>query len=860
MLLFRAPVAQAVFRTNGWRFALSQAGPLLTRNYSSDVKEFKQEADTNESDDSASTTGVIDQELSETVLYFDHVYPWSTSNSNIKQYLRFVLSPIQNGFSKEDVHNKITKLSSPLPLGAKITDLVPLQRDCGAFVKFQVPKDVTTKDFIVQIKSNLQKHRDQYNQNIFRKVFNKMYHHFPSVYAVKGTPWIEDLRRFPSLKLKVIFEGPSLTEEELYVLFRRYGLIVDIIPGSESATLIFRLIRSAICAKNCVTGITLNKAETTLHLQYIPIKRVNYIADFVINHQRIAIPVIIALLATIAVLIFDPIREWCIEQKITKKFYLSSYKDNKFVKCMSSPFKTIKSWLNNSYDYIDQQIHALEGDKHEEDSDPAVELKMGTLWSERFEKAKQLKLWIYENINTYIVIKGPKGSGKEEFVLEHALTDDQNLNRHYLVVNCDALSKSRSDSSLIRNASNELGYFPVFTWANSISQFIDLGVQGLTGQKSGLSESKESQIKNMFSLTSQAIRKVALADYEKYKKSVVKKNSKIPEGQEMIQVLKEDEYLQHFPEVKPIIVVNHFARKSESTANDFIYPMVAEWTSNLIQNNLAHVIYITSDVGSIQHLNDSLPNQVFKTISLSDASRQNAKQYLLNQLKLQDSRSIEGCLEPLGGRMLDLQSFVRRIKSGEAPQDAIEEMVSQAAEQITTFFLNNHRLDKDVDNNWTPAQIWTIMKLLTECGEINYEKLVNFPLFNNSDDTLSTLSTLEKFDLISLTRDKGMLDKIQMGRPLFNAAFKNLIEDLRIYKMYEIDLLQSLIKVENAKIKKHEEELIAISTVGGVENRLSYLTKKIESSNSTVVEYESKIAEIKKMKEKTEGRGFFKLF
>lgn len=832
---------------------LKQSLPPLgrLRKLSTDIEEIKQESDSNESDISASATGVIDKTQSEVLLYYDNIYPLGTSNSAFKQYFRMICTPLLPGHSPEEIGKRVREISEPLPENVKISELVPLRRDCGAFIKFQFPPEITARDVVGCIQTNVKKNDEELNKGIFKYVLNLVWNQSPAVYPVKGTPWIEDLRRFPSSRLRVKFEGEKLTEEELYLLFRRYGVIIDIKPGDE-ATVIYRNLRSAVCAKNCVTGISVNKGKSVLHLQYIPIKRVNYVTDFILNHQKITIPILLALLATVAVLIFDPVREWSIELKITKKYTFDHYKDNQLFKFVYIPYKTISNWLTDGYDYIDEHITQFQEDTDDISDDSSQNSNL--LWSERFEKSKQLKLWIYENINTFIIVKGPKGSGKEEFVLDHTLHDDELLSQRILYIDCDNISKCRSDNSLISETSNQLGYFPVFTWTNSISQFIDLGVQGLTGQKSGLSESIETQFKNMFLLTSLAIRNIALADYEKYKNAVIKKNSKLKDGEE-IELLKEDEYLQQHPEAKPIIIVNKFARKSDTNKNDFMYQMIADWTSGLIQNNMAHVIYITSDVGSIQHLNDALPNQVFKTITLSDASSGSAQQYLLSQLKLSDVKSVLSCLEPLGGRMLDLQAFIRRIKSGESPDDALSEMVSQAAEQITTFFLNNQKLQDD--NNWNTAQVWHVMKLLSGHDQIDYDELIKSPLFKSSNETRATLSTLEKHDLISLKRDKGILNKITAGRPLFKAAFKNLIDDLKIYKLYEVDLLNNLLKLETDKIKKVQDELVAISPMGArLEKRIQFLAQKIEVSNSKIIALEEKIVEIGKIDSEPESKRF----
>ncbi|CAG89608.2 DEHA2F20108p [Debaryomyces hansenii CBS767] len=841
------------------------------RNYASDVEDLKKEADRLETDKSASTTGVLDYEKqSEVVLYFDHIYPMPISGLSLK---RKFLSPIQNRVTTDDLKQKVLDLSStdsnPLPENTKISEFVPLKRDAGAFVKFEVPPETTCKELINQIVSNLEENEVQHNKNIFNYVKNLFWNKFPKCYQVKGTPWIEDLRRYPSPKLKVIFEGDPLTEEELYLLFRRYGLIVDIIPVSSSnptATIIFKYLRSAVCAKNCITGISLNSSMTTLHLQYIPIERVNYLMDFIVNHQKITIPAIVALLATLAVLIFDPIRQLFIEQHITHKYSLETYKDNRYVKVVYYPYRSLVQWLNNSYDYIDEKLNQVYEGKGDLEVTSEDSENINILWNERFEKIKQLKLWIYENINTFIVVKGPKGSGKEEFVLDHTLNNDEKLKRKVLYIDCDALVKARSDNGLIKTTARQLGYFPVFTWTNSISQFVDLGVQGLTGQKSGLSESKETQLKNMFSLTTQALRNIALSDYEDYRNDTIKQQKRRTRKTENNtdekpsisveeEIIKEEDYLQQHPEAKPIIVVNNFQRKSDGN-NDMIYKLIAEWTSSLVQSNMSHVIFITHDVGSVQHLTDSLPNQVFKTISLSDASQRSAKQYVWNQLNdpsLMNPDSLDKYIEPLGGRMLDLQAFIRRIKSGESANDALSEMVNQASEQITTFFLNN-TVANESDSNWNTAQVWAIMKFLSENDSFEYNELSKISLFKSSNETLATLAALEKHDLISFTREKGVLSRISTGRPLYKAAFKELINDRKVYKLYETDYYNNLITIESTKIFKLEDEINKISRLSDIKylkNRLEYVSSKINTATETIMKYEEKIKEIGKLNEKS---------
>lgn len=63
----------------------------------------------------------------------------------------------------------------------------------------------------------------------------------------------------------------------------------------------------------------------------------------------------------------------------------------------------------------------------------------------------------------------------------------------------------------------------------------------MTGQKSGLSESKETQIKNMFLLATQAIRKITNSEYKKYVKSVERRNKRLKDD-EKLEILREEDF------------------------------------------------------------------------------------------------------------------------------------------------------------------------------------------------------------------------------------------------------------------------------------------------------------------------------
>ena len=59
--------------------------------------------------------------------------------------------------------------------------------------------------------------------------------------------------------------------------------------------------------------------------------------------------------------------------------------------------------------------------------------------------------------------------------------------RRSLVIDCRELHKAASDSQLIGALARQVGYWPVFTFLNSMNNLIDLASVGLIGQKSAYS-------------------------------------------------------------------------------------------------------------------------------------------------------------------------------------------------------------------------------------------------------------------------------------------------------------------------------------------------------------------------------------
>ncbi|CDK25635.1 unnamed protein product [Kuraishia capsulata CBS 1993] len=763
-------------------------------------------------DEGVESTGVIQKKNEETLLFFDKLLPVRTSNWDLRQYfVRLFTATSEESLKKRTLELACGKDGVLSDL--EMTSFTLINRDGGAFVKFRVPEQYTLAEFNKKITSNVASLSG--NGLLHMLTHNRC---FP----VKGIPWIEDLRRFATSKIKVSFNGPQLTQENMYLLFRRYGIIEDIQPPAPdskevplSAYVTFRQTRSAITARHCVTGLTVD--GTTIHIQYEPRKERASLSSYISGHPRIAIPVIIGILATVAVLIFDPIRNFFIREKISQKYSLSK---NGWTKPL---FDLFQSTTNSMKSLIWQPL-ATQG---------ANEVSITGLWSERLEKAKQMKIWLEENVDTFIVLQGPRGSGKKSMIDQHVLNGRPNT----LVIDCEKLIKPRSEGKFLKTFAQEIGYFPIFSWLNSVSSFVDLAVQGMTGQKSGLSESKESQVKNILNVAANAVRDIALEDYGKLDCGGDDANHPL---------VKEDDYLRQNPNVKPVIVIDRFQSSRRShDPNSFIYREISEWAANLISMNVAHVIFITDDVGSLQTLSDALPSQVFKRCVLADASESSAIQYVSNQIGGDVTTSYEKdlteAIAPFGGRMLDLQMFVRRLKSGEQPKEALAGMVDQTAEQLSQVF--TAKKDSYV---WNSSQAWFLIKILASEKSIPWDKIALHPLFKANPYEI--LNSMEKDELISIVRETGLVKEIKPAKPIYRESFKSMVENKRVFSNLETDYLTSLINAETSKIAKFEAELEKFKDVEPklFKKRLQYLGDKIEASTTIIQNCEGQIKALSK--------------
>ncbi|WYZ36599.1 hypothetical protein EsH8_II_000105 [Colletotrichum jinshuiense] len=798
-------------------------------------------------------SGHIAKSESESILFFSNLFPlkltyllrrsWQSDRDLADLLKRFDSS--SGGLGSDPIN--LVKRAIPNDLPIKVTEILPRLKDGGAFVKFSHGSDVVPKEIESTLAQALEK-------NPLRPWFNP----FRGVKAglVKGVPWLEDLYRFPKSRVRVEFTGKDaggeaveLSQETLYSVFRRYGKIAEITSQPSDSKILpkfayidFALVRDAIMARNCLHGFLVDEAlgggknGTRLRLSYEQRVKPHNIWNWLTSHPRVVIPVVAALLAAITVAIFDPIREFFVKAHIQHSFRLTN---NKFYR-----------WIKSQTSDIISSFGHKKADK----------AGFNAVWQHRRDLIEQIQTWLLESSDTFIVVQGPRGSGKKELVLDQSLKGRKNV----LVIDCKPIIEARGESGTIKHLANAVGYKPIFAFLNNMSSMIDLAVQSTTGVKAGFSETLESQVVKILHTTAEALKEVSLAGRDKDGK----------DGD-----LSDDAYLEARPDKRAVIVIDNFLHKNEGTS--IVYDKVAEWAATMVQNNVAHVIFLTDDTAYSKSLSKAMPDRVFRQAALGDLSLDVAKKFIISRLEEDeldkvrehskeasekaedkvehqqkpDLSELDSAISILGGRLTDLEYLARRLKGGQSPQRAIEDIINQSATEIVKMYLLGGK-DAIESKKWSTEQAWYLIKALASHDALRYNEVLLSDTFASSTtpgaaNGESALEGLTNAELITVETYNGRPQTIHPGKPMYQAAFSMLLNDRVLRAKLDLALLKELTKVETKTIEKAESELALLGSLPKQPSqtgaRISYLLDKLEGSQMKIVKYEKEIAVLKKV-------------
>ncbi|KAG6040040.1 hypothetical protein E4U41_001558 [Claviceps citrina] len=797
-------------------------------------------------------TGHFEVKPNESLFFFENIfpkklsallrYPAETDGDMTELLRRFYSSSSDGGGLLNPI--ALVKKAIPDDMPLKVTEILPRLKDGGAFVKVQYDASISPRE----IESTLLKKLKQ-------RPLKPWFSPFRGITArlVRGTPWLEDLYRFPSSLIKVEFVPPEagasteeLSEETLYSMFRRYGKIADILPQPFDSKVVpryaqigFPRLSDAIMARNCMHGFVVDEAMgggktgTLVRLSYVKREKAHSVWNWVTNHPRIVIPILAALAAAASVMIFDPIRTFFIKLHVSHSL---RFKDSRLYK-----------WFKSQTDNL-----SFRKSQHMED--------LGTVWNHRRELIEQLRNWLDGSSDTFIVVTGPRGSGKMEMVMDRALAGRKNV----LLVDCKPIVDASGEAGTIKRLAGAVGFRPVFSWANSISSMVDLAVQSTTGVKAGFSETLDSQVNKILHTTTNALKEISLAGRTKRDKDAQ---------------LSGDAYLEAHPESRAVIVIDNFLHKNEGRT--IVYDKMADWAASLVQNNIAHVIFLMPDGSFSKPLSRALPDRVFRTISLGDLDHDVAKKFVTSRLaedvperllddnaaaaeqaakradKRMDLTGLDECIETLGGRLTDLEFLSRRIKAGQTPRQAVDEIVSEAASDVVKVFLTGGSKTADPGSRkWSSEQAWHLIKSLSESPSLRYHRVLLSPPFASSTSAHATdgdaaLEALASAELIALETHQGRPRHITAGKPLHRAAFSVLVRDAVLSARMDMALLGEVVRAEGRTIDRLEAELTALAGLprqtAETAGRVAYLLRKLDRSQRTVEGAEGEMGRLRKI-------------
>ncbi|KAJ5050626.1 uncharacterized protein L3040_002502 [Drepanopeziza brunnea f. sp. 'multigermtubi'] len=786
-------------------------------------------------------TGHIAAGSNEGILFFDNIFPlklnwalrlpWKSEQSLPELLTRFNTSSLG---TFEPV--ALVKRAIPSSVPMKVTEILPRLKDGGAFVKFSYPDGITAKEVEGLVRQYLREKPVKPWFNPFRRIRANL---------VVGKPWLEDLYRFPSSRMKVEFvptspggEAAELSQETLYSLFRKYGKLAEISPQPSDSKILpkyayldFARLRHAIMARNCMHGLKVLETEgggaagTQLRLSFEQRRKAHWIWDWLMSHPRIVIPAFAALVATITVAIFDPIRTFFIKAHIEHSFDLKDSRVYQWFKSQATDIFTFRS-------------HRAE------------EASLDVLWGDRKQIIDQLQTWLMETADTFIVVQGPRGSGKKELILDQALKGRKNT----VLIDCKPIQEARGDSATISAAAASVGYRPVFSWMNSLSSLVDLAAQGTIGVKSGFSETLDAQLSKIWQNTAIALKQVALQNRHKDDKDAT---------------LADDDWLEAHPECRPAVVIDNFLHKNEESS--VVYDKISEWAAGLTTANIAHVIFLTNDISYSKSLSKALPDRVFRQLALGDITPEVAKRFVITHLdsdqndpsgtsvkltprqRYHDLDELDGAIAAVGGRLTDLEFLARRLKTGQTPKRAIAEMIEQSASEIMKMYLLT--VDK-AERKWSPEQAWYLIKSLAENDSLRYNEVLLSNTFTSSLNAFasngeSVLEALSAAELITIKSYKGRPQTVKAGKPIYEAAFKILAEDRVLKSRLDLAILTELTKIETKSLDKYETELALIGTLPKqpreVGPRVQYLLGKLAASQVKIEAWEKEMAGLKKV-------------
>ncbi|KAG8984608.1 mitochondrial escape protein 2, partial [Tulasnella sp. 427] len=307
----------------------------------------------------------------------------------------------------------------------------------------------------------------------------------------------------------------------------------------------------------------------------------------------------------------------------------------------------------------------------------------------------------------------------------------------------------------------------------------------------------------------------------------------------------------------PVVILSNFAAKNAGKKEDLL-DVVAGWAASLVENKIAHVIVISDGRENMRRLAKALPSKPLLSISLGDADPATAMAFVRSKISaLGPAQGLtpedEAWIEKLGGRASDLDTLIHKVQNGLNVRDAVQTIVAQGVGELRKAAFGDD-VDDAKDLPWKPEQAWSVLKALAKHDELSYaEVLLEFPFKGDE----AALRAMEHAELISINATDGLPISIKPGKPIYRYVFQRLVNDNIFRAVQDIAYNNKAIAAEEATIKKCEEELLTLKTIGldvggsvfggtgATGSRATYLLGKMRDSQEKIVAKEKEVKRLK---------------
>ncbi|KAJ1654040.1 mitochondrial escape protein 2 [Dispira simplex] len=761
--------------------------------------------------------------------YFDNIFPLKTGRLDFRSIF------YNRAACNQEEYIRQRFLPSSFPLHYQIAKILPRVKEGGALVQLfsqaegDSPTDSSSSVATISDESAvLATIRAHLAHSTGRSWFNLSR---VRVFPVQATLFADDMVNwYPSNRLKVSFIGPDIPLEILYRRFRPFGRIFDITyhePDTKGmpryALVQFIRTRSATSARSCLYGKIMG--DTRLQLTYQRVVRKQFIFNWISSHLRLLLPLLAAALIAVVYAVFDPVRIFMIESEIVQRFNPENYR-----------------WLR----WVTRQtVHRLFPKASPDYTSHSV------VWAERQLDHVKLDKWLHEAPETFILVHGPRESGKL------ALVSDVTRNwPNQIVIDGEALAACRNEHELLVTLAKQVGYRPVFSFMQNLTHFMDLAITATTGQKTALASGTDTQIAKILECVGVAIYQVRktihrkqqerqkgtgptpwwkrFANYFQSDTQVDPSSGKTPTyyAQDVDKPLGDwlAQQTKLRPEDIPLVIITGFMERDVETHHKLLWDRLAQWATVLVENGAAHVVIESSNVTTSKVLSAKLPYKPLNSLLVSDATRESSLRVLREQFGLLQPptevhqrpaydasvRALEKTVDCLGGRLSDLELFMQKVKGGQSVEEALEDIVQKTAAEVRKFALGDDQTDTlrtlgtassanvTLKGGWTTYQFWYVLEALANSDQVNYYSLLTSPLFNGD---ANPLQALEYAELIHIEQEQGRPAYIRPARPVFHTVFQMIKDDKTYAAWMKQGINKQVIALQNSNITKYEEEL-----------------------------------------------------